>query len=299
MAGRTAIQPRPTAPTLTWPRPISAPRPCWRRSTIARDRARAAHRPVADRVRRAFLAPQVLDYTVRGHVPERMGNRSLRAAPHGVFPSRAKDAWIAIACETDAQWQTLVQVMGSPAWATEPRSALDGGWSQDDARSGTWRSGRARKRRRPPAALAGGRRPAGVASPMLDVFEDPQLVHREHFVPLDHPEMGVGSTTNWASSSRFAVAAAHRRAAARATHRAGAEAVSRLLGCRVSGAGRRGRARSRRPWPTSTAAHFGTWRPSTPSWTRRHAAVGSGVVHTDARRGLDRARHDPAPGADR
>ena len=30
--------------------------------------------------------PQVLDYTVRGHVPQRMANRSLRAAPHGVFP---------------------------------------------------------------------------------------------------------------------------------------------------------------------------------------------------------------------
>ena len=26
---------------------------------------------------------------------------------------------------------------------------------------------------------------------MLDIFDDPQLVAREHFVPLDHPEMGV------------------------------------------------------------------------------------------------------------
>ena len=38
------------------------------------------------------LAPQVLDYTVRGHVPQRMANRSLRAAPHGVFPVTGDDA---------------------------------------------------------------------------------------------------------------------------------------------------------------------------------------------------------------
>jgi crotonobetainyl-CoA:carnitine CoA-transferase CaiB-like acyl-CoA transferase len=33
--------------------------------------------------------------------------------------------------------------------------------------------------------------PAGVALKALDVFNDPQLVHRKHFIPLDHPEMGV------------------------------------------------------------------------------------------------------------
>src|SRR5262249_47584830 len=33
--------------------------------------------------------------------------------------------------------------------------------------------------------------PAGVAHPALDLFEDPQLVHRGHFVPLEHAEMGV------------------------------------------------------------------------------------------------------------
>jgi len=32
--------------------------------------------------------------------------------------------------------------------------------------------------------------PAG-AYPMLDALEDPQLVARAHFVPLEHPEMGV------------------------------------------------------------------------------------------------------------
>jgi len=140
-----------------------------------------------------FLTPQVLDYTVRGHVPQRMANRSLRAAPHGVFPVQGQDAWIAIACETDAHWQSLVQVMGSPDWATEPTlGSLHGRLKrQDDVeiRLADWTRPQAGPALQHQLLEAGV--PAGVAYPMLDIFDDPQLVAREHFVLLDHPEMGV------------------------------------------------------------------------------------------------------------
>jgi crotonobetainyl-CoA:carnitine CoA-transferase CaiB-like acyl-CoA transferase len=139
------------------------------------------------------LSPQVLDYTVREHVPQRMANRSLRDAPHGVFPVAGQDVWIAIACATDAQWQSLVQVMGSPAWAVDAQLASAAGRlaAQDalERRLAEWTAsqpGDVLQHRLLEAGI-----PAGVAYPMLDVFQDPQLVHRRHFVPLDHPEMGV------------------------------------------------------------------------------------------------------------
>jgi benzylsuccinate CoA-transferase BbsF subunit len=140
-----------------------------------------------------FLAPQILDYTVRGHVAERMANRSVRAAPHGVFPVQGEDAWIAIACETEAQWQALVEVMGSPTWATTLVFATrDGRMANQDVlerQLAEWtrlQHGDDLQRCLLEAGV-----PAGVAYPMLDLFDDPQLVHRRHFVPLDHPEMGV------------------------------------------------------------------------------------------------------------
>ena len=108
-----------------------------------------------------FLTPQVLDYTVRGHVPQRMGNRSLRAAPHGVFPVQGDDAWIAIACETDAQWQALVREMGAPAWAAAPAymGPLAGRLERQDELEAT--SGRvdppAARRRSATSAAGGGR----------------------------------------------------------------------------------------------------------------------------------------------
>ena len=36
--------------------------------------------------------------------------------------------------------------------------------------------------------------PAGVVNDTRDLFEDPQLTHREHFTWLDHPEMGPYAT---------------------------------------------------------------------------------------------------------
>jgi crotonobetainyl-CoA:carnitine CoA-transferase CaiB-like acyl-CoA transferase len=140
-----------------------------------------------------FLAPEVLDYTVRGHVPQRMGNRSLRAAPHGVFPVKGEDAWIAIVCETDAQWQAFVVAIGSPDWAADSAyRTLAGRLERQEAIEGylaDW------TRHQPGAdlqyrLLAAGV-PSGVASPALDLFEDPQFLHRQHFVPLEHAEMGV------------------------------------------------------------------------------------------------------------
>jgi benzylsuccinate CoA-transferase BbsF subunit len=139
------------------------------------------------------LAPQVLDYTVRGYVPQRMANRSLCAAPHGVFPVKGEDCWIAIACETDTHWQALVRVMDSPAWAVNPTyTTLQGRLADQDTletRLAEWtapQAGGVLQQRLLAAGVS-----AGVALKALQVFDDPQLVHRKHFVPLEHAEMGV------------------------------------------------------------------------------------------------------------
>ena len=54
-----------------------------------------------------FSAPFILDYTVNGREQGRRGNRDPGAAPHGTYPCRGDDRWIAIACSTDGEWQAL------------------------------------------------------------------------------------------------------------------------------------------------------------------------------------------------
>ncbi len=83
----------------------------------------------------AMLAQAFMEYALNGTLPERMGNRSIYGfAPTGVYPCRSDgpasecgDRWIAIAVNHDVEWQRLVELMGSPAWALDPGYATNEG----------------------------------------------------------------------------------------------------------------------------------------------------------------------------
>jgi crotonobetainyl-CoA:carnitine CoA-transferase CaiB-like acyl-CoA transferase len=67
----------------------------------------------------------VLDWSANGRPYRRTGNRSssLPAAPHGAYPCRGSDNWIAIACFTDADWQAVAAVAQRPRWLDDTRFA--------------------------------------------------------------------------------------------------------------------------------------------------------------------------------
>ncbi len=54
--------------------------------------------------------------------PQCLGNRHPQMAPHGIYPSQGEDEWLAIACETDAQWAALCQVLQSTPGADQFRA---------------------------------------------------------------------------------------------------------------------------------------------------------------------------------
>ena len=68
----------------------------------------------------------VLDYTVnnrRDGMPP--GNRApeREIAPHNSYPCRGEDRWCVIAVTNDAEWDSLVNILGNPAWANDERFA--------------------------------------------------------------------------------------------------------------------------------------------------------------------------------
>ena len=70
-----------------------------------------------------MLGEAVLDYTVNGRTPRRLGNRHRAWAPHGCYPCRGRDNWIAIAVRNDAEWKALCRTLGEPAWMHDLRFA--------------------------------------------------------------------------------------------------------------------------------------------------------------------------------
>lgn len=64
-----------------------------------------------------FLADAFMDFSLNRRRRERRTNDDPARAPHGCFPCQGDDAWIAISVGTDAEWNSLLDVMGRPRWA--------------------------------------------------------------------------------------------------------------------------------------------------------------------------------------
>ena len=123
--------------------------------------------------------------------------RGRMAAPHNAYrtsPGEYND-WCVIACLDDAEWQRLVGVMDSPAWATDQKLAtLEGRLAhQEEMDQGieAWTKtlGKYEIMERCQAA---GVRAMPVQSSQDRVDNDPQLRHRELFRSVEHLALG-----NW------------------------------------------------------------------------------------------------------
>ncbi|GIW07789.1 MAG: putative CoA-transferase [Dehalococcoidia bacterium] len=137
----------------------------------------------------AWIGPAVLDYTANGRVPPPPGNRHPDYAPHGVYPVRGHDRWIAVAVD-QTSWPAFLAVSGL---AFDDRFASHEGRKANedtlDAMVAAWTADQDGE------ALAERLQAAGVAASIVATAEDlierdPQLAHRGHFVRLDHPITG-------------------------------------------------------------------------------------------------------------
>jgi crotonobetainyl-CoA:carnitine CoA-transferase CaiB-like acyl-CoA transferase len=71
----------------------------------------------------ATVGAMLLYSAVNGTSPPRLGNRSRRFAPQGVYRCAGEDQWCAISVQNDEQWRALLTGMGNPSWADETRFA--------------------------------------------------------------------------------------------------------------------------------------------------------------------------------
>jgi len=146
-----------------------------------------------------LLGADLLDVTVNDRVTRRpgypAGNRleQRNAAPHGVYPCRGEDRWVAIAVFDDADWRRFVGAIGSPAWADDARfadqAARHAVQDELDARVAGWTREFDRHEvmeRLQSAGVAA----AAVQDPRDLTDLDPQIAARGTFFELDHPVIG-------------------------------------------------------------------------------------------------------------
>ncbi|MCY3690493.1 MAG: CoA transferase [Chloroflexota bacterium] len=135
----------------------------------------------------SLLETLVLDMSVNGAdaVSTRTGNRPPHGggAPHGAYRCRGEDRWVAITVFTDEEWDALVELMGNPQWADDPRFATAQGRERNadalDALVESWTIEHAAEE------LMGRLQAKGVAAGVVqtgeDLSRDPQLKERGFF----------------------------------------------------------------------------------------------------------------------
>ncbi len=146
-----------------------------------------------------LLGPVLLEVSANGRSTRGpdfpTGNRLEHpdAAPHGVYPCRGEDRWIAIAVFDDEEWRALASIIGEPSWTSDPRFACQAARfaNQDvlDARMAEWTKPQDRYE------LMHRLQAAGVAAAAVQTAEDtndhdPQIAGRGLFFEMDHPVIG-------------------------------------------------------------------------------------------------------------
>ncbi|MBV1904689.1 MAG: CoA transferase [Pseudomonadales bacterium] len=145
-----------------------------------------------------------MQYAFNGTQPKRMGNRSIKMSPHGVFrcqnkgsdDEKMRNSWIAIACQNDAQWQIMAQMIDSELARDSRFLSVSARKQNEDVLEqilGAWVVDKDRWE------LTSELQAHGIAAfPTLtcrDVVEDPHMKERDFIEYLDHPEVGARAHT--------------------------------------------------------------------------------------------------------
>jgi crotonobetainyl-CoA:carnitine CoA-transferase CaiB-like acyl-CoA transferase len=139
-----------------------------------------------------YMTPLILDYQVNHREFRLNGNKNDHAAPHGVYRCQGNDRWVAIAVESDDEWQSFVKAMGSPEWAQDNKyaKATDRIKHSDelDKLVEEWTL-----QHRPEdiqKTLQAGGTGAGLVANAKDLDTDPQMKYYNFYRELEHPYMG-------------------------------------------------------------------------------------------------------------
>jgi crotonobetainyl-CoA:carnitine CoA-transferase CaiB-like acyl-CoA transferase len=148
-----------------------------------------------------FLAVPLLDTVANGREYRPVANYDPDHAPHGVYPAAGDDRWVAIACRTEDQWRALCLAIKRPELAADTRfktlALRQANRAELDKIISEWTV------RFDPHQTEGTLQAAGIPAYTVqtsdDMWRDPQLHHRGHFVQVPHAAM----EKTYVENSRF------------------------------------------------------------------------------------------------
>jgi len=138
----------------------------------------------------AALINAATGYLVGGEVQGRWGSAHPSLVPYQAF--RARDGYLMVGAGNERLWKAFCEVLGVPEWTDDPR--YDSNARRVASRSELVREIEARLQTRDRdewvTRFAEAGLPAGPINDIRQVFDDPQVRHREMVLEMDHPTAG-------------------------------------------------------------------------------------------------------------
>ena len=136
-----------------------------------------------------FLSTAFARYTFGAGESTRNGNRDSEFSPHGVFPSKGTDEWIAIAVRNDSDWEAFCSVIDKDSYKGMSRDERYANVDLLESVIGLWTQKHTAKN------IERKLQDVGVPSAVLlrgkNAMDDEQLKHRGHFATVPHPIHGT------------------------------------------------------------------------------------------------------------
>lgn len=147
------------------------------------------------------IGPALIDagFNQNQIVPEGNEAQQRPAAPYGCYKCSGEDRWCVIAVYTEDEWQSLLGVLGHPAWSEEDKFTFLAGRKKHkeilDRHIGEWTAGQTAE------DVAASLQQAGIAAGVVqnaeDLANDPQLFANNFFTSLKHPVLGEIKTDTY------------------------------------------------------------------------------------------------------
>jgi benzylsuccinate CoA-transferase BbsF subunit len=135
----------------------------------------------------ALLGVEWLELETSGAAPARPGNRHRSMCPHGIYPARGDDEWIAIAVPDDAAFAALSAAIGCPGLAARLPTAPARAQAADelDALLAGWTA--ARDKWQAAGQLQALGVPAAPVQNLRDAMETDERLAARHYVTVEQP----------------------------------------------------------------------------------------------------------------
>ncbi len=133
-----------------------------------------------------MAAHGMVEQSLTGRSPERLGNRSRHFAPHGVYRCQGDDAWVVIQVQDEGQWEALRVLLGLNGFRD-----LDDRLSRNDELDGAinaWTQQRSAHQAM--TALQQDGVPAAEVRSVAELTNDPQLKARAFWKLMDRAHVG-------------------------------------------------------------------------------------------------------------